>query len=106
MTNNDTLPLQVLNLCASGKSLKEAKEIYEKGQNKSNPKADASEPKKPTAKEKKAALVDQIEALGGEVPQPSASVAVFEQALTAAQEATEQASEDEQTDEQESDDLM
>jgi len=53
-----------------------------------------SEPEKISAKDKKEALAAEIEALGGEVPGANSSVAKFEEALTAAKFAAEEASEE------------
>ena len=96
MPDNETIPLAVLNICARGKSIKEAWAIYNKGQNTQPAKQDDQEPKKLSASEKKELLAEQIKELGGDVPS-SGSVALFEQALAMAKEANED--QNEETDE-------
>jgi hypothetical protein len=79
------LPLKVLNLCAKGISIKEAQAIYNKGRNTEAEKSNDDKPAKLTLEERKQALADKIEASGGDVPAASASIAKFNEALTAAE---------------------
>lgn len=74
--------LQLCNMTSQGISLAEAKRrILESAKPAISA---ASEAGKPSARDRKAALTAEIESLGGEVPPVSASVAKFEEALTAA----------------------
>jgi hypothetical protein len=79
------LPLKVLNLCAKGMSIKDAQAIYNKGRNTEAEKPADGKPKKLTLDERKQALAEQITAAGGTVPATNASIAKFNEALTAAE---------------------
>lgn len=86
--------LVICNATSIGKSMKEAKAMVMKARGGNTEAAPETEKKKPSAKEKKEALAKEIEALGGEVPAENASVAKFEEALTAAKTAKEEADKD------------
>lgn len=111
MSKNKELPLAVLNLCAKGKSQKEAWEIYNKGQSQgSKPETSVEgggqKPKKLSAAEKKAALVPEFETLGVETPPEGDSLAKWEQSLAAAKEAAETEGGDTEGGDTEAADLM
>lgn len=89
--------LQICNLVSRGKSLPEARKMVAEAQKKASATTEP-EKKKESAKDKKIRLAEEIEALGGETPAANASVAQFEQALTAAKAAKEQAEADKAND--------
>lgn len=89
MKNSQITPeqeLQICNLVSDGKTVAEArKQVLEASNVISIGDTPEGEKPKLSAQDKKDAMTKEIEALGGEVPDPGASVAKFTEALTKAQ---------------------
>ena len=79
---SEELPLHILNICAKGVSIADAKKIADGEMGRPNPTDD--EPKT-TATEVKNSIAIKIEELGGEIPPQRASVAEFKRALAKAE---------------------
>ena len=91
---NEELPLHILNICAKGVSIADAKKIADGEMDRPNPSADEPKPSEPnpsadepktTATEVKNSIAIKIEELGGEIPPQRASVAEFKRALAKAE---------------------
>ena len=86
---SEELPLHILNICAKGVSIADAKKIADGEM--VRPKPSAGEPNptddepKTTATEVKNSIAIKIEELGGEIPPQRASVAEFKRALAKAE---------------------
>ncbi|MDB9741452.1 hypothetical protein OAB00_01215 [Akkermansiaceae bacterium] len=74
--------VELCNLTSRGISLNEAKEILAK-KKEATIGTEPKETKKPTAKERKEKIAEEIKKLGGEAPKDGESVAIFEQTLEA-----------------------
>ncbi len=83
------LSLQLCNLASTHGLKKACQIIADMEEKKEVTPITPGEPVKLTPKQKKAAIAEQIEALGGPVPDESKSVAVFEQALSAVKKIAE-----------------
>ena len=84
---NEELPLHILNICAKGVSIADAKKIAAGQMVRPKPSDEesvADEPKT-NAAEVKNSIAIKIEELGGEIPPQRASVAEFKRALAKAE---------------------
>ena len=86
---SEELPLHILNICAKGVSIDDAKKIAAGDMVRPKPSDDEPKPSddkpKTTATEVKNSIAIKIEELGGEVPPQRASVAEFKRALAKAE---------------------
>ena len=94
---------KVMAMVSQGTKLQDA---IAKVQPKAKPAATSGEKPKMSAADKKAALTKEIEALNGEVPAEGASVAKFEEALTAAKAAAEEGGDKDEENKTDGEDLI
>ena len=95
--------LLLCNMTSNGTPMNEAKNKIINSRKKANVAKDVGSDKKPTTAEKKYAVASEIEALGGEAPHESESLAKFYQTLNAVKEKVEsEESEEEKVESEES----